>query len=163
MRLLSLTSGPAWGSGTRKRSPQSIWLGRPAGSTTGLGEIETSLLKGACKISRAPGPRAKAVIHRILGQTYLLVLEGLLVVGGQVRAAVAHPGDMNTGGRYTGEHSSSWSLLEAEILAQDLAPLNNLQAPVLVDTSGQTTKWVGTQPHPSADRLPKEFLSHSHL
>ena len=26
------------------------------------------------------------------------------------------------------------------------------------DTSGQTTNWVGTQPHPSADRLPKVVL-----
>ena len=31
------------------------------------------------------------------------------------------------------------------------------------DTSGQTTNRVGTQPHPSADRLPKVILSHSHF
>ena len=46
--VLSPTSGsPAWGSGIRRRSPQSIWLWRPAGlewrSSTGLGETETPL------------------------------------------------------------------------------------------------------------------------
>ena len=41
---------------------------------------------------------------------------------------------------------------------QDLAPHNWLQAPVL-DTSCQTTSKTGTQPRPSADRLPKVVLS----
>ena len=27
------------------------------------------------------------------------------------------------------------------------------------DASGQAANWVGTQPHPSADRLPKDFLN----
>ena len=41
---------------------------------------------------------------------------------------------------------------------QALAPHNCLQAPVL-DTLWQTTSKTGTQPHPSADRLPKVILS----
>ena len=41
---------------------------------------------------------------------------------------------------------------------QDLALLTWLQAPVL-DTSCQTASKAGTQPHPSADRLPKDTLS----
>ena len=40
---------------------------------------------------------------------------------------------------------------------QDLAPPNSLQAPVL-DVSGQTTSKTGTQPPPSAERLPKVIL-----
>ena len=39
---------------------------------------------------------------------------------------------------------------------QDLAPPNSLQLRCW-DTSGQTTSRVGTQPHPSADRLPKLY------
>ena len=41
---------------------------------------------------------------------------------------------------------------------QDLAPPNNLQAPVL-DLSGQTTNKTGRQPLPLANRLPKVILS----
>ena len=33
------------------------------------------------------------------------------------------------------------------------APPNSLKSPVL-GASGQATNWVGTQPHPPADRLP---------
>ena len=40
---------------------------------------------------------------------------------------------------------------------QDLAPPNCLQAPV-PETSCQTTSKKGTQPHPSADRIPKVIL-----
>ena len=45
---------------------------------------------------------------------------------------------------------------------QDPAPPNSLQAPALRDASGQATSRAGTQPHPPADRLPKDFLSCSH-
>ena len=63
--IMSPTSdSPAQGSDIGKRSPQSIWLWRPArlncrGSTE-LGKIKTSLSKGAHKIWCALGPRAKS-------------------------------------------------------------------------------------------------------
>ena len=57
-----------------------------------LGEIETSLLKGVHKTSHILGPRAKEVIQRSLGQTYL-VLESLLERWGKGCAATAYPGD----------------------------------------------------------------------
>ena len=59
------SGSPAWGSGIGRRSPQSIWLWRPAGlnlkNSTGLGEPETPLLEGAHKVPWAPGPSTKAV------------------------------------------------------------------------------------------------------
>lgn len=73
---------------------------------------------------------------------------------------MTHPGDMNTGGRDIGGrgihlHELSWKLTSWH---KDLAPPNNLQAPVLVDTSGQTTNWVGTQTHEQQADCP-DFLS----
>lgn len=41
---------------------------------------------------------------------------------------------------------------------QDLAPFNSLRLQ-WQGASGQRTNWMGTQPHPSAERLPKDFLS----
>ena len=40
--------------------------------------IETTLLKATYKIQHTLGPRARAVIDKSLGQTYLQVLESLL-------------------------------------------------------------------------------------
>ena len=46
---------------------------------TGLRETETPLLEGTHRISCLPGPGAKSSdLVRDLGQTYLLVLQGLL-------------------------------------------------------------------------------------
>lgn len=69
-------------------------------------------------------------------------------------AAVAHPGNRDTGGAYI-------SLLEADIWHQNLAPPNSSQAPVLGHLR-PNNNWVERQPHSSADRMPKVVLS-SHL
>ena len=65
MKVLNPTLGsPAWGSGFRRRSPQSICLRRPVGfdhrNSTGLGETETPVLESAHKVSCALGPRGKS-------------------------------------------------------------------------------------------------------
>ena len=74
--LSPMSGSPAWGSGIERRSPQSIWLWRPVGfecrSSPELGETDTLLLEGTHKVSGQ-----KQRLHRSLGQTYLLVLEGL--------------------------------------------------------------------------------------
>ena len=105
MRVLSPTSGfPAWGVSIGRRSPQGIGLWRSAGlecmSSTGLEEIETPPWEGTHKVSCALGPREKQWLHRSLGQTYLLFLEGLL---GRWGAIVTHCRDKDTGGRGRGE------------------------------------------------------------
>ena len=48
--------------------------------------MEIPLLEGAHRIQCALGPRAKQRLHKNLGQTYLWVLEGLLVKQGIVVA-----------------------------------------------------------------------------
>ena len=92
VRFLSL------GSSTGKTSPQSIWPWRPAGldcrSPIRLGEIRTSLLKGAHKISHAPISWTEVVIWKELGETHLLILESLPE---RQEAAGAPPGDTDTG------------------------------------------------------------------
>ena len=56
--------------------------------------------------------RKKQWHHTTLGQTYLLVLEGLLLRWG---AAVAHGGNKDTGRDNSREYSLAWALLEAAI------------------------------------------------
>ena len=120
MRVLSPMSGsPAWESGIRRRSSQSIWLWRPVGlecmrSSTGLRETETPLSEGAHKVSRALELREKKWLHRNLGQTYPWALEGLLR---RHVSAVAHCGGKDTGGGVPWEYSFAWALLEVTILA----------------------------------------------
>ena len=94
VRFLSL------GSSTGKTSPQSIWPWRPVGldcrSPTRLGEIETSLLKGAHKISHARRPRAKAV-YLIGTWTRPTCWSWRVSWTGWGRGkTMAHPGDINT-------------------------------------------------------------------
>ena len=74
---------------------------------------------GCIQVSHDQVPGQRHWLHRSLGQTFLLVLEGLL---GRWGAAVANPGDVDNGGRDTGECSSVWTLLEAYILLGSLAP-----------------------------------------
>ena len=86
MRVLDPTSNPhAWGSGTGRKSPQSIWHWRPVGlvsrSSMGLGEMETPLLKGALRLSCTLGPGAKQSLYGNLGQTWLQFLVYLLGKG----------------------------------------------------------------------------------
>jgi len=65
-----------------EKEPESIWHWRSVRlmcrSSTGLGEMETPVLKGAHRLLRALGPRAKQSLHRNLGQTWLWFLKDLL-------------------------------------------------------------------------------------
>ena len=103
---------------------QRIWLWRSVGfdcrNSTGLGETETSVLESTHRVSCAPGPRGKNQWpHKRLGQTYLLVLEGLLRRRG---AAVAHCGDKDMGGGSSEKYSLVWTLLEATIFSPRPGP-----------------------------------------
>ena len=124
MKVLSPMSGsPAWGSGIRRRSPQSIWLWRLAvlefRSCTGLGETETPLLEGTPKVSQALKPRAKQWLHRSLGQIYLKVLgvswggRGQLWTSAWARTFMAEA---------LREYSTVWALPEVAILAPRPGP-----------------------------------------
>ena len=104
-------------------------------------------------VHRDPGE--KQWLHRSLGQTDLLVFEGPL---GRQGLVAAHCGDNNTGGGGTREYSLTWALLEMAILTPRW-PHSTACRLQCWDASGQTTNRAGTQPHPSADRLPKVFLS----
>ena len=118
VKVLSPTSGfPNWGSGDGRRNSQRIRLWRLAGfdcsTSTGLGETETPLLEGKHKVVCTSGLRGREQWpQRILNQTYLLVLEGLLQRQG---AAVAHRGDGDTGSGSSGKYSLAWALLESTI------------------------------------------------
>ena len=84
------------------------------------GETETLLLEGTHRASSTLGPRGKKWwLHKRLGQTYLLVLEGLLRRWG---AAVAHCSDKDAGGSSFGEYSLTWALLEATIFSPRPGP-----------------------------------------
>ena len=84
VKILSPMSGsPIWWSGNGRRRRKRIWLWKPGGldsrASTGLGETESPLLDGTQKVSGTPGSRGrKQWPHKSLGQTYLLILEGLL-------------------------------------------------------------------------------------
>ena len=148
---------PSEGSSIRRRSPQSIWLWKPAGlecrSSIGLGETETPLLEGAHKVSHELGPRAKQWIHRSLGHTYLQVLEDLL-------------GRFSCGSLWGQGHwwwtpgNTHWCELSqrSPFWHRELAPPTAFRLQCW-DSSGHTTNKVGTQAYPSADRLPKVILS----
>ena len=69
-------------------------------------------------VHQDPGKKQRP--HNRLGQTYLLVLEGLLQ---RREAAVAHCGDKDTG-----EYSLAWALLEATVFSPRPRPT---QQPVL--------------------------------
>ena len=123
MRVLSPTSDfPAWGSGIG-RSPMSIGLWRPTGlecrNSTGPGETEIILWEDAHKVSCVLGTMAKQWLHRILGETYLWVLEGLLegdwlwLTVGTRTLVVEAPGNIHW-------HELSWSL--SFWTNQDLVP-----------------------------------------
>lgn len=149
---------PHWGSGTGRKSPQSIWHWRPVGlvckSSTGLGEIETPFLKGAHRLSRVLGPRAKQSLHRNLGQTWLQFSEDLLGKQGWMCLVVGE-------GHWK---LNSWEYSAAAFLWrwpfwENLAP----HISQCWEAPGQTTIQVGSQPRPSVNRLPKDPQAHSYL
>ena len=74
-------------------------MGIECRTSTGLGETETPLLEGTHKVACPSGPRGKSSDQ---GETYLLVLEGLLQRRG---VAVALHGAKDTGIRSSGKYS----------------------------------------------------------
>ena len=64
-------------------------------------------------------PRKKQWLHKSQGQTYLLVLEGLLQRWG---VAMAQSGDKSTGSSSSGEYSLGWALLKAAIFSPRPGP-----------------------------------------
>ena len=133
-----------------EKEPQSIWHWRPVGlvcrSSTGLGEMETPFLKGAHRLSRALGPRAKQSLHRNLGQTWLQFLEDILGKQGWMWLVVRE-GHWKQSSQ---EYSAACLSLEVAILGKSGPTHQCWEAP------GQTTIQVGSQPHPSVNRLPKD-------
>ena len=80
---------------------------------------------GGCTQGRkCPRTHDRRTDYRSLGQTYLLVLEGLLGVG----VALAHCGDKDSGSGNMHQHELSRRL---SFWYQDLPPLNNLQCLML--------------------------------
>ena len=153
------TSGsPVWGSDTGKKSPQSIWLWRPAGldhkNSTGLGKTETPLLEDAHKLLSTPGPGGKKTVHSSLDQTYLLILEGLL---GKQEAAVTHCLGKDTGGRGTREYSLVWTVLDAVIWGQDWPHPTACRLPCW-NASGQTINMAGTQKWRWSKGVPEKHI-----
>ena len=148
VRVLSPMSGPhAWGSGTGRRSPWSIWHWRPMGlacrSSLGLGDTETPFLKEVHRLSCALGPRAKQSLHRNLGQIWLQFLEDLL---GKQGVIVARCRGRTLEAKVSGIIISVCSSRGGHFGKIWPYP-SGLRSP------GQTTNQVGTQLHPSANRL----------
>lgn len=136
MRVLSPTSGtPAWNTGIRRRSPQSIWLWRPAGlnyrDSTGVEEIKTSLLEDAQKISCTPEPQEKAASDSIGAWVRPTCWSLSVSWEGRGWLALVYSEDKDISGRGTTEYSLAWALLKADILAPRPGSPNSLQAPVL--------------------------------
>ena len=151
VRVLNSTSGShSLGSGFGRRVPQSIWHWRPAGlvcrGSMGLGETETPLLKDAHSFSCALCHQAKERLHRNLGQTCLWFLEDLL---GKQGVTVANFRGRTLEAKVSGiiirVNSSSDGHFGKIWLYQSWLriprPNNNL---------------VGTQLHPSVNRLPND-------
>ena len=154
-----MAGSSAWGSGIKRKSPQSIWLWRPVGldfrSSTGLGETETPLL-----VACALGPRAKQWLRRSLGKTYLWVLEGLL---GRQGSAVIYCRGKDTGGGAPREYSSAWALLEVIILAPRPGPTQQPSGSSAgMPQAKQPTGWEHSPTHRQTGCL-KSSRAHSHL
>ena len=106
----------------------------------------------------------KEKFARSMDQTYLLVLESFLKRLRRVgRWTLAHPGDIDTGGSCFGKHLPHehcyWRLPSWLISAFKTWPYPKSCRCQCWDASDPTINWAGTQLHPLADRLPKDFLS----
>ena len=133
-----------------EKEPQSIWHWRPVGhvcrNSTGLGEKETPLLKGAHRLSRAPSPRAKQSLHRNLVKTECSSWRTSWENRGE--CGLLRGRDIgNKALRNIQQHAFLWRVA---ILAKSGPTSQCWEAP------GQTAIQVGSQPHPSVNKLPKE-------
>ena len=160
------TEIPSPGYSTGKRSLQSIWLWRPSGlncrSPTRLGEKDFTL-KGltqnlTCtrtqgKSSNLIGAWARSTCWpwRVSwrGREWLQLTLGTKTLVSDTLGNIQL-------------HEQSWQLISWVISATTWPHLTASMWQCW-DTSGQTTNWGETQPYPSADKLPKDEKTHSHL
>ena len=158
MRGLTPHQGPQPGGlASREGAPRAFrFEGQQIGSQElhRTGGNRTPLLEDAHKVSCAPRAGKKQWLHRNLGKTYLLVLEGLLRRWGQL----SHTMGTRTLVTEVPE-STHWCELSCRLpfWYEDLAH-QKVCRHQCCDASGQTISRAGTQPHLSADRLPV-FLS----
>ena len=124
-------------------------------SSPGLGETETPLLEGAHKFSGTLRPTAKALTAYKPGPDLPAGLgESPGEAGGLLWLTV---GTKTLAAEVLGnnhQHELPW---RPPFGGQNPAPANAHCRLQCWEASGQTTKRVGTQPHASADRLPKDF------
>ena len=118
MEVLSPTSGsPAWGSENGRRSPQEIWLWRPADADgcyfTGLKKTETLLLAGA------PGHRVKST-SRIKAWARHICWYWKVPCRGEGLLRLTAGTD--TGGGSSGEYLVAGRVLEATIFSPGPGP-----------------------------------------
>ena len=158
VRLPSLGGGGVWHQ--EEEPPEHLalkvsgaWVGAPQdwGKQT-----EIPLLEGVHKLSCALGPRAKQWLHKSLGQTYLGVLGG-------------SPCEAGVGCGSLRGHGHWWQRPQGILITVSSPrghhfgtktwPYPTACRLQCWDTSGQTTNMVGTQLHPSSNRLPKVVLS----
>ena len=158
--MLSPTSGPQpRGLAPGRRAPEHLALkvsGAWLQKLHRTGENRDFTLKEHTQNFRYTRPRAKAVIWQEPGTDLMLVLEGLL-------------------GRFLGDcgppwgHKHCWQMYQGIFICVNspggwhfgTKTWPHLKACRLqcCDTSGQTKNWARAQPHSSADRLSKDFLS----
>lgn len=156
VRLLSPRLGsPVLGSGTRRKSPESIWLWRLVGlecrSSIELGETETSLLKDAHRVFWALEPRGKSTVIWADAKPPHFSWK-VPWRGGET---LAHYGDKHTDVEVLGEGSlESWRLSwRLPFWGQAWSHPTDLRLQCW-DVLGQKTNRAGTQPHISADIAP---------
>lgn len=104
----------------------------------------------------------KQSLDRRLCQTYLLVSE---TCGVRVGVCEPYPGDTDSGNSHIWESLclSSWYWWCHSLINTKTWPCLTICRCQCWDASGQTTIWVTKQPHPSLDRLPKDYSAHASL
>ena len=109
---------------------------------------QTPFLKGTHKLSCALDPRTKQRLHRNLDQTWLQFLEDLL---GKYGVTVACCGGRTFEAKVSGIIMSECSFRGCHF--EKSGPTHQGW-----EASNQTIIQVGSQPHPSVNRLPKDPL-----
>ena len=164
VRVLSPRSGsPAQGFySSGKMSPRTFGFWKPAGlnfgNPTGVGEIETSLLKGGHEISHTPGPRVKS--SHLTGVWARPICPFWSVSQGSVDGYVSPWGHESRRQTYLGTFCREDMAADSFHLSSLVPKPGPTQQPAGNpgwEASGQITNWVGTQPQPWTG--PKDFLS----
>ena len=154
-----IPGSPDWGSSIR-RNPQGIWLWRPVGLGRRNPQHCGKRRFHSGRLHTMSSTWQKRQPHRRLGQTYLLVFEGLL---GRWGAAVALWGhiswrQMQLGPMLTPARSRHFF----HLWLWDLAPPDNPWAPML-GLTGQTTHRAGTEPHTTFRHVPADLRAKTQL